>query len=275
MRTSRMDTRNRTRARAPRRLALATTLLAITLITPAATVRPAAASGLDVNAVPTIMRVDRTSGSWNREYRPIRHRRPRGYGSSYGSRPEYYATLGIGAFDPSNQPGSGLLLNGSVGSTVAQQLDLGLQLSWYHRSTGGSEFVREYKDPAGITRRDIIQTSSIDTDLVPIMATLRARFPLSGGIEPYVGGGIGWEWLTVEGTDLDGASFRDDYDGFGAQAIAGMNFDLSPEVGIYGEAVWNISTVSADFLDPLLAATIHEEVNFDGVGFHTGLRFRF
>ncbi len=275
MGTSRMDTPNHPRARAPRRLALASALLAITLITPAATVGSAAASDLDMDAVPTLLRIDRISGNGSGEYRPIRHRRPRDSGYGYGYRPEYYATLGVGAFDPSDQPGSGLFLSGAVGSVFARQLDLGLQLSWYHRSTGGSELVREYKDPAGITRRDIIQTNSIDTDLVPIMATLRARFPMSGGMEPYFGGGLGWEWLTVEGTDIDGFSFRDDYDGFGAQALAGMNFDLSPGIGVYGEAVWNISTVSADFFDPVLAATIHEEVNFDGVGFHTGLRFRF
>ena len=44
---------------------------------------------------------------------------------------------------------------------------------------------------------------------------------------------------------------------------------------LYGEAVWNISTPSAEFYDPMRDAIIKEEVNFDGVGFHAGLRFRF
>ena len=81
--------------------------------------------------------------------RPIRHRRPHGE-RGYGYRPtEYFATLGFGAFDPSNQPGSGLYLSGSAGSVLSDQLDVGLQLSWYHRSTGGEEFIREGDLPDG------------------------------------------------------------------------------------------------------------------------------
>lgn len=293
MRTSRMDAPNHSRARAARRLALASALLAITLFTPGVVVRPAAASELGLEnyqngslisahqPAATIMAIGTGATALNAlfgssasgEYRPIRHRRAGGYG--YGYRPEYFATIGVGTFGPTNQPGSGLYLDGAVGSTFAQQLDLGLQMSWYHRSSGGSEFVRQYTDPAGVTRRDVIQTGSTDTDLVPIMATLRVRFPVSEGVQPYVGGALGWEWLTVQGADLAGNEFRDDYDGFGAQILGGVNFDLSPEIGAYGEAVWNLSTPSADFYDNVLGATVHEEVDFNGVGIHGGLRFRF
>lgn len=259
-------------ARGSRYPALAAALLAITFAVPSAAVRSASASQLDLNPAPTLLRIDSAAERWSGLFGPIRHRRPY-YG--YGAPPEYYATLGVGSFDPSSQPGSGLWVNGGVGSTFAHQIDLGLQVSWYHRSTGGSELVRTYQDPAGNTRRDVIQTGSVNTDLVPLMATLRARFPVSPGIEPYVGGGVGWEWLTVDGTDALGNAFHDDYDGFGAQLLGGVNFDLSTEVGVYGEAVWNISTPSADFFDPVLAATVHEEVDFNGVGAHAGLRFRF
>lgn len=212
-----------------------------------------------------------SSLSWESAERPIRHRRPgRGW-----RRPEYFATIGGGAFDPTDQPGSGLYLNGAFGSTLAERLDLGLQLSWYHRSTGGSQYVYEYQDPAGNTRRVVEELGDVNTDLVPVMGTLRVRFPMSGSIEPYVGGSLGWEWLAIEGTDANGLSFSDDYDGFGAQALGGLNLYVNPEVALYGEAVWNVSTPSAEFYDPALDAIIKEEVKFDGVGFHAGLRFRF
>jgi hypothetical protein len=293
MHTLRTDAPNLSRARTARRFAFAIAFLAIPIITTAITARPGAASELDLGQNATIMKADQPvatimavgtgaaamnalfGSSASGEYRPIRHRRPGGYSDGYGYRPEYFATLGVGSFGPSSQEGSGVYVNGAVGSTFAHQLDLGLQLSWYHRSSGGSELVRTYTDPAGITRRDVIQTGSTDTDLVPIMGTLRVRFPVSGGVQPYVGGAIGWEWLTVQGADLAGNDFRDDYDGFGAQILGGANFDLTPDVGLYGEAVWNLSTVSADFFDPILAATVHEEVDFNGVGAHAGLRFRF
>ena len=202
---------------------------------------------------------------------PIRRRRPgRGYG-----RPEYFASIGVGRFEPSEQPGNGLYVSGAFGSVVAQQIDLGGQISWYHRSVGGSQFVYEYRDPAGNTRRVVEEAGSIDTDLVPVMGTMRVRFPVSPEIEPYVGGAIGVEWLTVEGTDSQGVFFSDDYSGFGAQLLGGMNVRVSPDVALYGEAVWNASTLSAEFDDPFIGATVREEVDFDGVGFHAGLRFRF
>ena len=205
--------------------------------------------------------------------RPIRHRRP-GYGGGW-RQPEYWASLGGGAFDPSDQPGSGLYLNGAFGSTLAERLDLGLQLSWYHRSVGGSQVVYTYQDPGGNTRTVVQEAGDVNTDLVPVMGTLRVRFPVTPQVEPYVGGSLGWEWLTIEGTDATGLTFSDDYDGFGAQLLGGVNVHASPDVAVYGEAVWNASTPKAEFFDPALNAIIKEEVKFDGVGFHAGLRFRF
>jgi hypothetical protein len=233
------------------------------LVLPAAP-RPAAAADLPSLGIPAL-------GLSSAE-RPIRHRRV-GYGG--WRRPEYFATIGGGAFDPSDQPGSGLYLNGAFGSTWASQLDLGVQLSWYHRSVGGSQYEYQYRDPAGNVRRVVEDVGQVNTDLTPVMGTLRVRFPVSDNVEPYVGGSLGWEWLTIDGTDANGLSFSDSYDGFGVQALGGVNVYASPQLAVYGEAVWNVSTPSADFYDPNLGAVVKEEVKFDGVGFHGGLRFRF
>src|SRR5436190_21394668 len=124
---------------------------------------------------------------------PIRHRRPRDryrdredYG--YRSQPEYFAMLGAGTFDPSNQPGNGLYVNAGLGSVLAEQLDLGVQISWYHRATGGDQFVREGNLPDGTHYRQVMTTQSIKTDLVPVMGTLRVRIPVTSQVQPYVGG---------------------------------------------------------------------------------------
>ena len=212
---------------------------------------------------------------------PIRHRRPwrdrdRDYNESYRSRaPQYFATLGAGAFDPTNQPGQGLYLNGSVGSVLAEQIDLGLQMSWYHRSTGGDQFVREYDLPDGTHVSQVVSTQSIDTDLVPVMGSLRVRIPVSPGLQPYVGGAAGWEWLTVSGTDGSGVDFSNDYDGFGAQLFGGVNLNVGRTTGLYGEAVWNASTPKAEFFDPTIGQVVREEVDMDGLALHGGLRFMF
>lgn len=244
---------------------------AAALLALAAAPRPAAAEETPSLRLPSL---NLPGYALERADRPIRHRRPGYYSGGY-RRPEYFATLGGGAFDPSNQPGSGLYLNGAFGTSLAERLDLGVQLSWYHRSVGGSQVVYQYQDPAGNTRTVVLEAGDVNTDLVPVMGTARVRIPVSPNVEPYVGGSLGWEWLTVEGTDSNGISFSDDYDGFGAQLLGGVNFYASPEMALYGEAVWNASTPSAEFYDPSLNAIIKEKVDFDGIGFHAGLRFRF
>ena len=208
---------------------------------------------------------------------PIRHRRPyRGRDDSYNYRtqPEYWAMLGGGAFDPTDQPGNGLYLNGGLGATMNHQIDLGVQVSWYHHDTNGETFVREYDLPDGTHVRQVIATNEINTDLVPVMGVLRVRIPTGSQLEPYVGGGIGWEFLTVEGTDSLG-DFQNDYDGFGAQLFGGANLKVGDSAGLYGEAVWNASTPKAEFFDPSIGQVIREDVNFDGLAFHGGLRFMF
>src|SRR5512144_917774 len=91
---------------------------------------------------------------------PIRHRRPyrdreRNYDDGYRSQPEYWAMLGAGAFDPTDQPGNGLYVNGGFGATMNKQIDLGVQVSWYHHSTNGEEFVREGNLPDGTHVRTV------------------------------------------------------------------------------------------------------------------------
>jgi hypothetical protein len=245
----------------------------------------AAASQLDfqptaVNSAPAEYKDFNASKTLLEDNGPIRRRRPyrdrERYDYGYRrSQPQYWAMLGAGNFDPSDQPGSGLYVNGGVGGVMAQQVDIGVQISWYHHSTDGEQFVREGDLPDGTHVRTVIQTESIDTDLVPVMGTLRVRIPVSPAFEPYVGGGVGWEWLTVQGTDSDGFNFSNDYDGFGAQLFGGVNMNVGHGTGLYGEVLWNSSTPKAEFFDPSLGQVVREEVDFDGLALHGGLRFMF
>jgi hypothetical protein len=206
--------------------------------------------------------------------RPVRRRRP----GSYRVRdyhPSYFVNLGIGHFDPTEQPGSGFYFNGAIGSELGDPIDLGLSIQWYHRSVGGTQIVSEFEDPAGNKGRRVVETSEVTTDLVPVMGFLRVRLPVSGVVQPYVGGGIGWEWLAVEGTDDQGFSFYDDYDGFGAQLFGGANLAVSAAAALYAEATWNASTVSAEFYDPSYGGNVRDEVDMDGLALHGGLRLRF
>ncbi|MGE5179513.1 MAG: outer membrane protein [Bacteroidota bacterium] len=202
------------------------------------------------------------------------HDRDEGY---YGDRyrPQYYAEIGAGSFDPDKQPGNGLWGNAEMGGLVGDALDLGVRVNWYHRSSDNSQIVSTYTDPNGLVHQQVLEGTSVETNLVPVMAVLRVRFPVTGQFQPYVGGGLGWEWLSVSGTDSSGFDIQNDYDGFGAQVFGGLNVGVAPNTGLYGEAVWNKSTVSAKFFDTALGENIKDEINMNGLAVHGGLRFTF
>lgn len=204
--------------------------------------------------------------------RPIRHRAPDEY---HRQAPYGFFNVGGGIFDPVNQPGDGFYGVLAGGTEVGKALDLGVQFSWYHRGTEGEQFVSSYVGPGGNIIQQSIQTQSVDTDLLPLMAIARVKFPLFPGFQPYVGGGAGYEWLFIQGVDGAGYDFSNDYGGFGAQAMAGLNLMASPTVGLYGEATYNWTTLESEFYDPFYNVVIHESLNYDGWAYHGGLRFRF
>ena len=206
------------------------------------------------------------------EVRPISRRAPYEHTrqAPYG-----FLNVGGGVFDPATQPGSGFYGVISGGTEVGRALDLGVQLSWYHRGTEGERFGSTYVGPGGNVIQQSIQTQSVDTDLLPLMGIARLRFPIAQGFQPYIGGGAGFEWLFIEGVDASGYTFSNDYGGFGAQAMAGLNLSASPTVALYGEAVYNWTTVEAEFYDPFYGVVIHESLDYNGLAYHGGLRFRF
>ncbi|HET9951832.1 MAG TPA: hypothetical protein VFS09_08570 [Candidatus Eisenbacteria bacterium] len=238
----------------------------------------AQASALDIRhdsyastpiAATTYVRNDLRS-SYASSRRPVRHRIERYEPST----PKSFLTLGGGLFEPSNQPGNGMFLSGTLGTEVAPPLDLGFAFQWYHRSTGGSSYITTSTDPAGNTVNTVVEADQVDTDLLPLMGFFRLKIP-NAAIQPYVGAGAGWEWMTVEGIDDQGYPFHNDYDGFGAQFFGGMNLKLGSGVAFYGEALYNLSTVSAEFFDPYYGVNLRDEIDMDGIAAHGGLRFRF
>lgn len=253
--------------------------LFVTVLAIALTASTASASQLDfqpgpINAGAAQYQDQNASKTLLESSGPIRRRWGGRYENYRPSEPMYWASFGAGTFDPTNQPGHGLYVTVGAGPVLAQQVDLGLQISVYHRSTGGEEFVRNGTLPGGTQVTTVVNTQSIHTDLVPVMGVIRVRIPVSPQVQPYVGGGLGWEWLTVSGSDSLG-DFSNTYDALGAQLFGGVNLKVGDQAGLYGEAVWNSSTPKAEFFDPQFGQVVREEANFDGVAFHGGLRFMF
>jgi opacity protein-like surface antigen len=209
--------------------------------------------------------------------RPL-HRRGSRRSDDYGYRRQSsygFFNVGGGVYDPSNQPGTGFYGTVSGGTEAGDAMDLGAQLSWYHRGSRGERVFASYTDPAGNTVRQEVETQSVNTDLVPLMGIVRVKFPMTPQFQPYVGAGAGYEWLLVEGTDSQGNAFSNDYAGFGAQLMAGVNLSASSSTALYAETTYNFSTVHADFYDPFINANVRESLDFDGLALHGGIRVRF
>jgi outer membrane protein W len=171
-----------------------------------------------------------------------------------------------------------------VGSEV-KMLDLGVQISWYHRSSNSGQYQTTYAGPGGTVVERTVLANAYDTDLMPLLAIARYRFaPPTDAVQPYVGGGIGYEWLWIS---TQGAVVYDpygypyysevgtSYGGFGGMALAGANFKITPTSAVYVEGEYNWSTVSADYYDPYYNVTVRESINMDGLGIQGGFRFRF
>ena len=70
-----------------------------------------------------------------------------------------------------------------------------------------------------------------DHSTTSVMANAWYDFDV-GGLRPYVGGGIGWADVTVDGNSVGGADPIIDYsdDGFAWQVGAGINFQVAPNM---------------------------------------------
>ena len=256
----------------------AAALAAVVSLTPA----PAIASE-GGGSTATLVRNDLfpvTSSYSSSSYHPMRRRAPYHYYEEEkrkGDRtyPYGFMNVGGGIFDPKTQPGQGFYANFDIGSEVAAPLDIGGRVAWYHRSSNGEQVLSSYQLPTGTVVQQSVETQSVDTDLLPVMGFVRLKFPMAPQFTPYVGAGAGYEWLWVQGTDSDGVPFSNDYAGFGAQLMGGVNIMASETVGLYGEATYNISTLNFDYYDPTLNQQIKESVDMDGLAVHGGLRFRF
>jgi len=206
---------------------------------------------------------------------PVRRSRP--YNNP--QQPTGFLNISAGIYEPTNQPGDGFYGTLAGGAEVTKQVDVGILISWYHRSSNSGEVTTTVVGPGGIEIEQTIQADAFDTDLVPFMGFFRYRFPTSPKFQPYVGGGIGYEWLSItrEGVDPYGYGYTvgTDYGGFGGMALAGLNVVVTPTTSLYGEATYNWSTVTAEYFDPYYLISVQEAINMDGLGIQGGLKFRF
>lgn len=79
------------------------------------------------------------------------------------------------------------------------------------------------------------------------------------GFKPYVGAGIGYQWVDVEYTPSDVEVGNDDDGSFAYQLMAGASFELSPSTELFGQYTYRATTEDADIPLTLVPATLGVE----------------
>ena len=159
---------------------------------------------------------------------------------------------------------------------VAPNVLIGFSADYQRRENSGREVTSSYIDPTGNVVTTSTTTAENESNLWPIMGTLELHFAGGSGIDPYVGGGIGWEFLNVQAYDArTGLYYSADYDGFGYQAFGGVRLPIGPRAKFSAEAYWNGAEVDRHFFDPYTGLNYEESIDVDGVGGRAGLSFAF
>ena len=180
-----------------------------------------------------------------------------------------------GFFDSQDVSANDWTIGMKTSARVAPNVMLGFSADYQRRDDAGREVTSQYVDPTGHIVTTTTTAVQNESNLWPLMATLEFHLPM-GSIDPYFGGGAGWEFLNVQAYDYTrGYAYSADYDGFGYQVFGGVRLPLGGRAKFSGEVFWNGATVDREFFDPYSGFYIEENINVDGIGGRGGLAFAF
>jgi hypothetical protein len=203
----------------------------------------------------------------NRDDYRYRDRRSRGT--------QGWLTIRGGGFHPEDLPGDQWMVGAKITGRVGDALRLGLSTDLHRRATDQSTLVSEYTDPLGnrVTRR--ITVGETESNLVPVLGVAEVTFP-GAGITPYVGGGLGWQFLHVRAVDFEsGLRYENDYDGPAGQIYGGIEVPIAPRARAHVEAFGHGGRVEQEVYDTSSGQFVEERIRTNGWGVRGGLNFAF
>ena len=157
-----------------------------------------------------------------------------------------------------------------LGKQVGSHLTMGLLGGWTRRRV-------ELKSPD--TSAPGIQPDTIlaraDAHLVPAMAFLQVNLTNKFFLVPYIGGGVGYEWLILDVTDFrDGRTASTTFSNWAYETYAGLGLQLGHDLRIDGELFYNGASLERDVFDAS-GRPFKESVDMNGVGLRAGLAILF
>jgi hypothetical protein len=189
--------------------------------------------------------------------------------------PDGWFTLRGGFFNTENVPKNDWLAGFKLTGVISKGVEAGISSDYQRRSSSAGERIDEARDPSGNLVRTTVPTADVSSTLVPVMGILELRVP-TPAIQPYIGGGAGYEWLFVSGDDfVNNTHFSDTFGGFGWQGFAGIDLSISEKARLGAEGFYNQSNVTRHLVDPVSGLEVQQEIDVRGGGIRGGLSFAF
>jgi len=189
--------------------------------------------------------------------------------------PDGWFTVRGGFFDTQDVPKNDWLAGMKLTGVISKGVEMGIMSDYQRRSHSLGERIDEYRDPSGNVVRTSVPTAEVSSSLIPVMGVLELRVP-TPGLQPYVGGGAGYEWLITDGDDfVNQQHFSDTFGGFGFQGYGGITVAFNEKARLNAEAFYNHSTVSRTFFDDVNGYEVKQQIDVQGGGIRGGLSFAF
>jgi len=163
--------------------------------------------------------------------------------------------------------------------------------AWYGGATGAAVFADDYDTGWGLNgfagydfgngfrgegelgwQIHDFDAGSGDSDLWYGMASGYYDFAIDQPFTPYIGAGLGYGWLDLDGTPAGFAGISDDDDVWLYHLTAGVSYALSAQTTIFGAYRWMSTFDEPSFTD---AAGRTFEQDYDASIIQAGVRFAF
>ena len=220
----------------------------------------------------------------NTTFEATRYRPRRGYPRDYyeprrRSRANYGAPFQLHAgffeIDDENSPTSFVVgLRG--GPMVDPHVQLAFGIDWMHNGEKSRTVTGEPYEQGGVIIVPERELARASADLLPMTANLQVNLATDGPMVPYIGIGGGWQVLFLNAEDFStGEDFDATFSGWMWQLYGGVQFPLSGNARLLGEAFLHQGDAEREVDDIATGFTYREIVDLDGAGMRFGLTWGF
>ncbi len=160
-----------------------------------------------------------------------------------------------------------------VGSSVDENVDVGISVDYFSRSYKKDELVAKTVSEGGLVQSTMQRTLDFSTQAIPITASIVVKFSNQMPFTFFLGGGLGYQLLFNKETNYqENVSERRFYRGFGWQLEGGAMYRIGQRSWFFGEVFYNSATPSRNKNKNAQGLPTWEQVDISGVGVRLGVR---